>query len=56
MKTMLLTVAAILGVLIASEPVTTVGGQLGWKCTYSVNGQTVEVFEKQLCKPSMWFN
>lgn len=47
--------AGILGVLVNSESVTTVTGQLAWRCTYEVAGQHTTLMLKQMCPPSMQF-
>jgi hypothetical protein len=47
--------AAILGVLVHSEIITTVTGQMAWRCTYNVAGQNTTIILKQMCPPSLQF-
>ena len=47
--------ASILGVLVKSEPTTTVTGQLAWRCTYSVAGQYTTIILREMCPVSMQF-
>ena len=47
--------ASILGVLVKSEPTTTVTGQMAWRCTYSVAGQYTTIILRQMCPVSMQF-
>jgi hypothetical protein len=47
---------AVMGFLVRSYPAQSVGGQEGWACTYSVNGQYATIWEQDFCRPSMNFN
>jgi hypothetical protein len=44
------------GVLVAQQTGYSVGGQLGWVCTYSVNGNDVTIWEQNYCPESIYFN
>lgn len=48
--------ASVMGILMSSEMVTTVDYNQAWLCTYSANGQTVQVTMRNFCPGTMMFN
>lgn len=52
---MTILLSAVLGILIGSTPVVLPGGQMGWQCTYTVSGQTVNVLIRGMCPATMEF-
>lgn len=47
--------ASFLGILVNSEMITTISGQMAWRCTYNINGTVRTIISTEMCPTSMQF-